>query len=477
MQCAEGAPRPPPPTLPLEAAARSGAVPTAAVADASSVARKPAHCGFGAWLDLVLSGQRGVVAALPPAAWRQPCAPAERVVALAADKREGCAAWWAAQLARATRFAPARSHGTRAGSAWHVTEAFADTPWLPDERTYGGPDAVDAFELECLAAAGVALALHPGTRERLSEQPHLSQRLALEMEAAALGLAPAVLATFAAHVGAQDGPATVPRLAMVTQAPSFRLADVLAAHVAVQRDPALRPRVDAAAAQRTQHAMGSAVARCIRALADARLLKLNVGPDTVVFCPKLFEATDGDLEATGFAFFHPERGDDVVKGQPRLVNFDPAFTRRVPASVREYDADAAYALMMLQFLSASAARFGSAAAAPLAHAAYGRSPEGAVVLDPLEKPEDFEQLDVHRALARCGAAPGRVEAFVTLLQQPGLLQQPLLPALREAAAEFAARARPGGGALPLLGCSLPALVRAATGTRAAPCAALAQRAP
>ena len=388
--------------------------------------RRTASESFNSWLQDVLGPKRGVVASLPKQAWNEPGTVMSCIVALDNARMSGQGAWWLHRLRASTDLEEPTY--TAAGAAVYRSVGLEGVPWFPTEKAYGAEG--NAFEL--LSAAGIAVVVRevpawPKESKTLSGLPLLSQRLLLELEAAACAAGPAVFAAMLVHEGdrfdtiresalasgaldAGDdynaGARRIAALVSVTQTHSFTLRDMLTGHATKLGDPVARPGVHQASLESTIYEATSSIARKLRFLARNRILKINQTPDTVVFCPRLVEGADGELEATGYTYPDPLRGC-MTRACPMLADFDPVFSRRGP----EVDPDCAYALMVLVLLASVRAVHGDVSTVML-HRLTGKSIDGAALPEG-ELPERWDEISLPTAME--GAKAG-VGVFCSMLR-------------------------------------------------------------
>ena len=369
------------------------------------VARKPAGTTFANWILGVLSREGGVLSATPRGSWRDGAdATVSRIVRLDHTRAAGQADWWLAQ-AQQSHFALSHVCGD---SNVYVTDGLekVENAWLPEARDVDHGIDEDAFELATLP--GFAVTVHAAPDEEGDAVGTVfSQRCLLELESAANGVAPALLALcFAHYASARKGVAaklanapmeSTPRQSdhvhacvLVSQAHSFRFADMLKAFNEVCNDPLRRPSL--AAAESTLFEASAAIARKLRATANGRVLKMNVTPETIVFCPSLVEGEAGDLVAQGYGL----DGTAAARGVPHLVDFDPLYTKRFAASNGDYCADAAYSTMALSLLAHTRATHGERAARVVLNKLSGRSATGCA-LPEAELPERFEDISLAKS--------------------------------------------------------------------------------
>ena len=417
---------------------------------------------LGEWISTTLSGQRGVIAALPRALWPAGSTVANgaaaRVVALDATRALGHNRWWLRAL-QATPFSTNAAFSLDARTSVYKTEGVEfPLNWVPTEVNYSGEVDPEAYEVHSIAGLAVHVREVPlvdGRRPAaLVDAKALQQRTLLEVEAASHGLAPAIFASFVVHdaddyrvpgalpdAGARCAPEPVRRTAStglvaavsVTQAHAFRLSDLLGTYDVAASDALLRPRVVGPAIEATIFEATAAVARKVRQLARNRTIKLNLKPTNVVFVPKLAENDEGELAATGYGFFDGEH--EVTKGVPQLIDFDPKYTRRFPTNAGAYSADAAYAASMLSLLAHVKAKYIDVHRLML-HKLTGLSPTGAALAAD-ELPERFEDdLSLEGALRRARDA-GALRGFCALVRGMADDASDEAPALAEAAQDLA----------------------------------------
>lgn len=387
-----------------------------ALAGLPCLQRKPAGIPFSSWIADVLNRCGGVMAALPRSAWPAGAvdyqSTASRIVRLDGGRVSGKAWWWLWQLKGSEFMRDAAYRPNNYTHVYHTDGLEADAnAWLPTSSSCDVLMSGEGFDRISLAGFAVTVRYMPHGGGLMDKLPELQQRLLLELEAAAMETAPAILATTLAHDGAQyerfanrathadeqagdnDRPTgNVVASVTVTQTHSFRLHDLLASYNRVLGDPLLRPTLPAV--DGSLYEATAAIARKVRVLADHRILKLNVLPSTVLFCPQLVENEEtGELQAQGYGY----EGMQTVRGVPYMSDFDPLCTKRVTSQSEDYDPDCAYIAMMLVLLSAARAQYGELATKVMINKLTGRKVDGRALPDD-EVPEGFDKLD----LMKCG---------------------------------------------------------------------------
>jgi hypothetical protein len=178
--------------------------------------------------------------------------------------------------------------------------------------------------------------------------------------------------------------------------------------------------------------LSAAIARRVRALADAKMLKLNMTPDTVVFVSNLCEGEDGELQSTGYGFL----GMETVRGVPMMLDFDPRFTKRFTTQSTDYDSDGAYTTMMLIFLASIRAQYGGAVQDVVFNKLVGRTLDGKP-MNPSELPEDFDRIDLRATSRRARArATEFCEAMRSVTPSGAANRESLSIMISEAANDF-----------------------------------------
>lgn len=365
--------------------------------------RKPAEQTFGTFFSSVISQNGGVVAAFPKTTLADD-AIASRVVGLDRKRNVGRSLWWTKRLVDAKY----DSSYKRADHYVYSTDGLdRNDQWFPRHSDIDPEVSETGFDYLTLGGFSVTIRALPNKAAR--DSAVVAHRFSHEMEAAASGVAPAVLAGFLVAEQAVLGQA------FVTQRHAFRLSDLLKEYNRFRDSDLLRPGL--AGRDASVYELTAGVAKKVRMVANARLLKMNMTPDSVVFCPHLVEDEAGAMTAAGYGF-----GRCDTKGVPYLVDFDPTHTKR-----GAIDADAGYKIMMTQLLGMVRAQFGDVYGVML-NKLTGRSPSGSM-LPPDELPENFDQIDLRKAVA-----PDSIKDV--LLTMPVYQKTPeLVEAYAEAAAD------------------------------------------
>lgn len=423
--------------------------------------RKPKDLAFGAWITDALVRCQGVLSALPGGVWPSQATEYKsvggRVVALDPSRALGQSWWWLWRLKQA-EYTHATAYGSDDCTRVYHTDGLeaAANAWLPTNSDYDAMVMSAGFDAITLAGFAVTVRAAPPPLARkeggFDALPSLQQRMLLELEAGALETGPAVLAMMLVHdhgayevhethrlradeevAEAAAAAAALGRVVAsvtVTQTHSFRLRDLLGGYNRVLGDPLLRPTLPSLNASIFQMTM--AIARKVRALATNRILKLNLTPDTVIFCPLLLEdPSSGELQSQGYGY----EGMEGVRGAPFLWDFDPLYTKRLPSQNADYSANGAYLVMMLVLLASVRAQFGEAVSRVMLHRLTGVTVEGEPE-PPEEAPADYAAFDLGTAaLQQSGTALSTV--LRSMLPSHAKDQEPgLSAAYEEVARDF-----------------------------------------
>lgn len=343
------------------------------------------------WLIKTLGDERGVLCAFPALSGLS-ARPSERVLALSGKTAVGKSWWWLHHLRRSvfsrrdSYTTLTRRHGDGASglSVYRLAgEPGTAFDWFPGGAQYGiTPGVIDTLLFFGLAVTvrdmeGTGRAPALATQQ---EQAALAAYHALS--AAAFGIGPPVFATMLVHDGdeyvamqdtlmpanaaitheqvaqlASERSAHLRAIVTVEQIHTFTLADMLHAYVGMD---ASENRAFARA--QILEAVGVLAAK-VKLLADLKVLKLSMSPSSIVFCPELADAEDGeeaadDWQLRGYGF--TSREFDSIKGKPFLFDFDPRYTKRLTQQ-SGYDPSVALVLMLLVLLESARAQCGDAA--------------------------------------------------------------------------------------------------------------------
>lgn len=344
------------------------------------------------WLVGGLGAKRGVLSAWPFATGLKP-SPADRVLLLSQSIASGHSWWWLHKF-KNTLFSRRDSYKPRPNAVVYRVggEPATGWNWFPRGTLYGmDPGVVDVFLHFGLCVTVWHLPAHALAPSLDAQVSYCAISVYLELEAAAIGVAPPVFASmlvfdkddYLTAERALEVDATVPFphaqnvvreassnvLGTVTasQLHTFRLSDMLRAY------NELRPIDNRLLMQKQiQDATVELVGK-IQRLAGIKILKLNICASNVVFCPHLGESTQSDeWVLSGFGF----KTDDTefIAGKPHLTEYDPRMCKRM-AGQAEYDTNCAFVLMVAILLASVRAEFGGVATLML-RAILNQDPEG-----------------------------------------------------------------------------------------------------
>lgn len=365
--------------------------------------RKPQTMPFGDWMLNTLVRCRGVIAALPRGVFSNADTAAQstavgRIITLDPSRACGQAPWWLWRL-KDSDFVEKLAYTLDDVTSIYQTDGLdGANNWLPAGDSYGATVLDTPFDAISLAGFSVVVRNVPppigGAAGTMDKLPALQQRMLLELEAAATGTGPAILGTMlvhsedrymdyaAARAQASDElpksttmmpPGRVVACVTVTHVNSFRMRDLLGAYNREIVDKMLLPTPPGV--NGSLYELTASIARKVLALSKARIIKLNMTPDTIVFCPLLVDNEAGKMEEQGYGYDSLE----TVRGIPFLWDFDPLYTKRLTSANVEYNADCAYVTMMLVLLASVRAQYGEAACRIMINKLIGRTVDGAQI--------------------------------------------------------------------------------------------------
>tara|TARA_B100000575_G_scaffold110481_1_gene87960 strand:- start:10112 stop:11539 length:1428 start_codon:yes stop_codon:yes gene_type:complete len=383
--------------------------------------RKQSDDTFANFFEHAIRQNNGVFAALPRSTLDESVA-MDRVVRLDATRNVGSAMWWTQRLITAN-YSSSYKHTDH---YIYSTDGLDRNEWFPRHTDIDVDVSENGFDY--LTLGGFSVTIRALSSKEFLESGIVAHRFAHEIEAAALGVGPAIIASFL--IAEQK----VVGQAFVTQRHTFRLSDLLKEYNRFKNSDLLRPGMSACDA--SIYELTAGVARKVRLVANARLLKMNMTADSVVFCPHLVEDDNGAMTASGYGF-----GRCETKGVPYLTDFDPVHTKRGTV----FNADAAYLVMMTQLLGTIRAQFGDVYGVML-NKLTGKSPSGAILPED-ELPENFAHIDLRAKTREDGAyrdtqTTQTAQIITDLLKtMPTYKTVELVDAYAEAAADVAAAMR------------------------------------
>ena len=238
------------------------------------------------------------------------------------------------------KFSHKSSYNPREGvSVYRKSKDGGDLNWIPSHQNYG---MVDENYYNSLTKAGISVEV-----AELPQAPHgsasgvtneLVQALFTQLEMAACGVAPAVLAAFVVF----DNKGAARGTMVVSQLHTFTLSDVMrVVRKATSVDDVNMVHTHLRAAAR-------GVAEKLAHLAKAKVIKLSLTPKSVVFA-----SSNIVLKHSGFEWKEFKN----LAGSPFLVDYDSRLTYRLALDL-DYNEHCALALMGMVLLSAVKAEFG-----------------------------------------------------------------------------------------------------------------------
>lgn len=336
------------------------------------------------WVAREIVTERGVIAAIPSIAGKP-----SATLSLDRAVASGHPGYWLSGVISAQdSFNPAKSarlHTDNRMTFEAITLETGVPAFLPEGDVYGHSKADMDEYIDAGVKVEVRLDPYLSREERVNLQGETRQRSAVSKElvfladAAERGVAPAVLAAFCGTSHSQEsreawstltkpallvenesvlaGPLDsqkIDSVVVVSQLSTFSMGDIMAA---------MR---DASVEARRVHLAGVLEASCgpvfekVKGLcvekSGAALVKLNMTPDNVVFCPKLVSSAGGwDLDGLGYM----PVSKDHLDGVPRLTDFNSVLTTRVRAAAHSFET--AYAMHCMLLVAFARAQYGAGA--------------------------------------------------------------------------------------------------------------------
>lgn len=320
------------------------------------------------WIEKTLYRECGVISSFPKTKSREGA-----TVALDQRAASGHARYWEVNLASSLNvFNSEKSTSTRLNSM--SMEAVTLHTGVPNFFPEGEAFGVEFMDTDAYIDSGFKVEIREEpygskhetvvvkTKER--QMSSCCSELALLFSAAERGIAPAVLSCFFSDGGKYSlswlhGPKSVvsadmvtprnfeqvPRLVTVSQLSTFTLNDVM---WAIRSAPVLSQR---------DHLMGVLKDVCAPTIAKIKelsrissgfgMVKLNMHPETVVFCPELVANSEHGWTLHGNGYM--PISDAFVDGVPKLVDYNSLFTTRVRES--SYSEETAFVMGCMLMLS------------------------------------------------------------------------------------------------------------------------------
>ena len=235
------------------------------------------------WLTLGLM-EHGVFSSLPTG-HADEMTEADRIRKL--QGAHGDARWWFQKL-KSTLFSCSDSYVTRRGVTVYRKggpPSSYEGRWFPSADTYG----VDADAFEAATVLGTSVEVTEFTPTTPRAPPNVNEvvtTIDTMLTAASVGVAPPVLAAFLVY----DVTGLLRGTVVVSSVHTFTLGDMLSTY---QSMSAADNRL---LASQQLHDASKSIVRLLAALARARILKLNLSAETIVFVPSM-QAKDEEVPA------------------------------------------------------------------------------------------------------------------------------------------------------------------------------------
>lgn len=336
--------------------------------------QKPSGLNTTEWLENHLYYSRGVVA----------CFRGNPSVAISKDVACGNPAYWLANIATNPDMFNQKKTRLLSSSNTLVFEANTLTSGVPPFVPEGTAFGLGASETDEFIDAGIHVTLRraPYSSNPIAvEDPqkiasYCFKEIAYTMQMAEQGIAPSVLACFVTQVNEKavpfrrhwgdkalavvdrtdnsapdEKPGEIASIVTVSQIATFTLADLMEAVVSAS--------VDA----KRSHLVGVLKSMCGPVFALLRnlnepynghaMIKLNLDPNTIVFCPELV-ANGDQWELTGSGYM--PISEDYLDGVPKLTDFNSLFTTRVLEG--SHSKETSFVMHSLLLVAFAKARFG-----------------------------------------------------------------------------------------------------------------------
>lgn len=277
----------------------------------------------------------------------------------------GDARWWLAKL-KNTLFSCSDSYVMRRDVTVYRRggpPSNYEGSWFPTALSYG----VDAEAFEAATVLGLTVEVTEFTPTTPRAPPNMNEvvgTIDTLLLAASVGAAPPVLAAFLVY----DKSGLLRGTVVVSSVHTFTLGDMLATY------QSMSPVDNKLLASQQLHAASRSIVDVLAKLAGAKIVKLNLSANSVVFVPSM-EAKDREWVLCGHGF--KVGTTDLVSGMPHVTDFDPRLTRYL-ASHRDYDHRSALVLMTSILLQTLRAEYGMTTTEVVLNAFLGRDVDGGV---------------------------------------------------------------------------------------------------
>ena len=344
------------------------------------------------WIEGVLCADRGVIAALPATESSPP-----RTMALDQRAASGHPEYWIVNMLRnKANFNPSKTSTALSGNSVTYESITMDTTvpeFIPNGDVFGAAVADTDFLVDAGFCMHVRMDPYVSSSDVVSLKTNERQvaacctELAFQFLAAERGIAPAVLACFFAqfdhsNATAADGveihqkwmlytkpkqmvdgdivapkePTGVRSIVTVSQISTFSLDDLM---FAIRNAPVQSKRDHLV---RVMKSMCVSIFQKIKEISSVHngygMVKLNMTPASVVFCPELHATNDKVWTLNGFGYM--PASSPYIDGMPRIVDYNSVFTARVRQSSHSFET--CYAMSCMLMVAFSRAQHGAAVA-------------------------------------------------------------------------------------------------------------------
>lgn len=324
-------------------------LPSATSISVKSHTKKPSEVEFESWIKDRLQNNRGVIASIP----------GSTPVAFCSDAAFGNSHYWVSNLlSESEMFNKSKTHYSCynnklvfEANMLGLEDAFP--PFIPEGDAFG----LEPADTDVFLDAGITVSIcknpydcqdEPIRFKDMSKRLSLcSRELAYTIDMASKGVAPCVIAAFFTHecdgdktrtnLGSfpmstvplhveGDRPADVSSIVIVTQISTFSLYDLMNSIISAPVESDRNHKVGV-----LESACGS-IFSTIRKLTTASdghsITKLNMNPQSIVFCPDLVASEDEKWTLKGTEYMPVS--EDYLDGVPKIFDFNSVFTKRVP---------------------------------------------------------------------------------------------------------------------------------------------------
>jgi hypothetical protein len=333
------------------------------------------------WLTDALLNKRGVVAAIPEVAGHT-----GKIIAFDQDAACGHERYWTSAIKEAgdvfNKTKTAALHSDNRSVFEAITLQYGVPRFLPEGDAFG----MEPADMDSLIDAGIKVEVrvdaYVSRKESvtvLNKDKQVSacaKELAVLLDMATRGVAPCVLAAFYTQTDAADKkrsvgldlyrrpnarvseerrvskpPSSVSAMVVVSQLSTFSLADLMgeikSAPVPARKEQLVKVMLDVCGG------VFSKVMDMCRVHEGRGMIKLNMTPDSVVFCPRLVASDNSwSLKGTGYQPI----SNSHLDGLPMLSDFNSVFSTRVEGG--SYSFETSYSMHCMLLVAFTRAQYG-----------------------------------------------------------------------------------------------------------------------